>query len=78
MENYWWLIIIGIIINGIIFAAFCNDLAIKKGYEKTGGYLMAGFFFGIIALIYVNGLPDIKLREMMQILGTRYESGNNF
>ena len=29
MENYWGLIIAGILINGIIFAAFCNQIRRK-------------------------------------------------
>ncbi|MEA4870365.1 hypothetical protein SDC9_161961 [bioreactor metagenome] len=54
MANYWylWLIVLFIpaIINGILTA----KLAGKKGYR---GYFFTGFFFNLVGLIYVVGLP---------------------
>jgi hypothetical protein len=52
-------ITIGIIALVYLFASalFCQSVAIKKGFN---GWLWAlgGFFFGIMALIAVAGLPD--------------------
>lgn len=71
MEDYYIIIIFGVIVNGLIFAALCGTLADKKGYGVTGGYGIAGFFFGALALIYVVGLPDMTLREMIINLNNR-------
>ena len=68
MEGYISLIILGVIVYGAIFAALCVNLANKKGYDETGGYGAAGFFFGVLALIYVSGLPDIQLKNMIKNL----------
>ncbi len=64
-EYYGWIIFVAII-SGAICAALCSSLAANKGYENSGSYGLAGFFFGALALIYVSGLPDVKLRKMVE------------
>ncbi|MHB1484468.1 MAG: hypothetical protein ACYCYI_07355 [Saccharofermentanales bacterium] len=61
-----WIFIIAIIYC-IINGALCSNLAGKKGYKKTDVYWVLGFIFGIIGLIYVNGLPDLVMRDMIQM-----------
>ena len=56
-----WVWIFIILLNGIIFGAFCSNLADKKGYS-SGSWFAGGFFFGIIALIAIAGLP-VKWEE---------------
>lgn len=53
----WIVIGIAYILNGIVFATLCRSLASKKGYEKYGSL---GFFFGLLAFLYVVGLPLAK------------------
>ena len=55
------------IIQGIICGCFCSKLAVAKGFldgeqeiqpDHATSWAMAGFFFGIFALIAAAGLPD--------------------
>jgi hypothetical protein len=41
----------------IMFMYLSSSLARHKGY---GGYYVFGFFFGLIGLLYVIGLPDLN------------------
>ena len=52
--SYGVLIIIAAMLPMIIYGIFTAKLAAKKGYR---GYFFTGFFFNIIGLIYVVGLP---------------------
>lgn len=42
------------LIPSVIYGIFTAKLAAKKGYR---GYFFTGFFFTIIGLLYVIGLP---------------------
>jgi hypothetical protein len=61
--------VILIIVNCIVFSVLCSQLAFRKGY-KGGGYALFGFFFSIVALMYVAGLPvardAVKNRDDLQ------------
>jgi len=59
LSIWFWIFII--LLNGIIFGSFCSNLADKKGYSP-GTWFAGGFFFGIIALIAIAGLP-VKWEE---------------
>lgn len=59
-----FLIIISIII-WLIFGYLSYDLRAKKGYD--GGFVL-GFLFGIFALIYNAGLPDLILRDKISYI----------
>ena len=58
------LIIISIIV-WIIFGWFSYRLREEKGYE--GGFII-GFLFGVFALIYSAGLPDLIVRNEINII----------
>ncbi len=57
MPPFIFLLIIILIINGSIWSYVVEKLANIKGWY---GFRIYGFFFGIIALIYVAGLPEKK------------------
>ncbi len=77
MGEYIGWIVFGAIINGIVFAGLCSSLAGNKGYDSTGGYGLAGFFFGALALLYVAGLPDMTLRSMISNLSKNIKTNTN-
>ena len=52
--NLWYLWIVIALIPAIIMGIFTAKLANKKGYR---GYFFTGFFFALVGLIYVVGLP---------------------
>lgn len=57
--NLWYLWIIVALIPAVIMGIFTSKLAKKKGYR---GYFFTGFFFNLVGLIYVVGLPLAKDR----------------
>jgi len=62
------LIVFILLFNRIVFGIFCKKLAGRKGYK---GYFWTGFFFGLIGLIYVIGLPDMNIRKDMRAVMKR-------
>lgn len=59
-SNLWYLWLLVALIPAIIMGIFTAKLAKKKGYH---GYFFTGFFFNMIGLIYVVGLPLSKDRQ---------------
>ena len=59
-SNLWYLWLLVALIPAIIMGIFTAKLAKKKGYH---GYFFTGFFFSMIGLIYVVGLPLSKDRQ---------------
>jgi Na+/melibiose symporter-like transporter len=59
-SNLWYLWLVVALIPAIIMGIFTSKLAKKKGYH---GYFFTGFFFNMIGLIYVVGLPLSKDRQ---------------
>lgn len=55
--NIWYLWVGALLIPSIIMGIFTAKLASKKGYR---GYFFTGFFFNLVGLIYVVGLPLAK------------------
>ena len=53
-SNLWYLWLLVALIPAIIMGIFTAKLAKKKGYR---GYFFTGFFFSLVGLIYVVGLP---------------------
>lgn len=50
-------------------AFYSMKIATLKGYESERvAWFMGGFFFIVIALIAVAGLPDLKLRAELKAL----------
>ena len=56
-SNLWYLWVGAALIPSIIMGIFTAKLASKKGYR---GYFFTGFFFNLVGLIYVVGLPLAK------------------
>ena len=56
----WYLWLLVLLIPAIIMGIFTSKLAKKKGYR---GYFFTGFFFSMIGLIYVVGLPLARDRQ---------------
>jgi Na+/melibiose symporter-like transporter len=59
-SNLWYLWLLVALIPAIIMGIFTSKLAKKKGYR---GYFFTGFFFNMIGLIYVVGLPLARDRQ---------------
>ena len=59
-SQLWYLWLIVALIPAIIMGIFTAKLAKKKGYH---GYFFTGFFFNMIGLIYVVGLPLSRDRQ---------------
>ncbi len=59
-SNLWYLWLLVALIPAIIMGIFTAKLAKKKGYR---GYFFTGFFFNMIGLIYVVGLPLARDRQ---------------
>ena len=57
MANFWYLFLLIPLLPAIISGILTSKLAAKKGYY---GYFFTGFFFNMIGLIYVVGLPLAK------------------
>ena len=57
MSTYWFVWLAIALIPSIIMGIFTAKLAGKKGYR---GYFFTGFFFNLVGLIYVVGLPLAK------------------
>ncbi|MPN17038.1 hypothetical protein SDC9_164387 [bioreactor metagenome] len=60
MGTYWFVWIAIALIPAVIMGIFTAKLAKKKGYH---GYFFTGFFFNLIGLIYVVGLPLSRDRQ---------------
>ena len=56
-SSLWYLWVIIALLPAVIMGIFTSKLAKKKGYR---GYFFTGFFFSVIGLIYVVGLPLAK------------------
>ena len=49
---------------------YCGTVADSKGHNGAA-WAFGGFFFGLIALIAVAGLPDRKLRKYIRLIGEK-------
>lgn len=58
--SLWYIWVIIALIPAVIMGIFTAKLAKKKGYR---GYFFTGFFFALIGLIYVVGLPLARDRQ---------------
>ena len=54
LATYGAFLSLAALIPSVIYGIFTAKLAAKKGYR---GYFFTGFFFTIIGLLYVIGLP---------------------
>ena len=47
------------------FAIQMNNIAISKGYENSHALALV-FFFGVLGMLYVAALPDLKARAQRE------------
>ena len=50
-----------------LFAALMNSIAIKKGYENSHAFALV-FFFGVLGMLYVIALPDMKVTLILSFI----------
>lgn len=48
-----------------LFAALMNSIAIKKGHENSHAFALV-FFFGVLGMLYVIALPDMKVQSQLE------------
>ena len=48
-----------------LFATLMNNIAIKKGYENSHAFALV-FFFGVLGMLYVIALPDMKVQSQLE------------
>ncbi len=48
-----------------LFAALMNSIAIKKGYENSHAFALV-FFFGVLGMLYVIALPNMKVQSQLE------------
>lgn len=54
-----WIFWVALIVNGVVCAFMCSDMAEAKGYGGSTTFLL-GLFFGEIGLLYYIGMPVSK------------------
>lgn len=59
------IIIMIIIIANLFFTTLMCNVAKDKGYENSHIFLLV-FVFGILGILYVIALPDLKAREQRE------------
>lgn len=62
MGGYIFFMILIYVIIAFVFYSVCKSLAEQKGHANASNLGILGFFFGVIVLIYVAGLPDLHVR----------------
>ena len=48
-----------------LFATLMNNIAVSKGYENSHAFALV-FFFGVLGMLYVIALPDLKAQEQRE------------
>ena len=64
VEGLFPIIFLLVIFNFIVFGYLCSDLSKNKGYDSTK-YFWIGAFFGVVGLIYVIGLSNLKIEKRL-------------
>lgn len=49
----------------VLFAILMNNIAVNKGYEKSHALVLV-LFFGILGILYVIALPDLKAQSQRE------------
>ena len=52
-----------------LFATLMNNVALQKGYENSHAFALVSFF-GVLGMIYVLALPDLKKRAQLEDIVT--------
>ena len=52
-----------------LFATLMNNVALQKGHENSHAFALV-FFFGVLGMIYVLALPDLKKRAQLEDIVT--------
>lgn len=48
-----------------LFATLMNNIAVNKGYENSHAFALV-FFFGVLGMLYVIALPDLKAQAQRE------------
>ena len=48
-----------------LFATLMNNIAVSKGYENAHAFALV-FFFGVLGMLYVIALPDLKAQAQRE------------
>lgn len=48
-----------------LFATLMNNIAVEKGYENSHAFALV-FFFGILGMLYVIALPNLKTQSQLE------------
>ncbi|MBQ2990632.1 MAG: hypothetical protein IJD60_05005 [Clostridia bacterium] len=67
---YVLLVFLVVIIHAVIMGVLCKQLAAKKGYN---GYFWIGFLLGMLGLMYVAFLPDLKMRKYLHMCSMKMQ-----
>lgn len=71
--------LIAVLVN-LIFASLMNAVAVSKGYENSYAFVLV-FFFGVLGMLYVIALPDLKARQQREdiitVLLSKEQGGEN-
>ncbi len=68
-------VVVGILLTAMVWGLITMKLAKRKGYR---GYFWTGFFFWMIGLIYVVGLPlsdEKRLADMKKLVQISVRAG---
>lgn len=68
------LVLFILLFNRIVNGMLCKRLAAKKGYS---GYFFTGFFWGLMGLLYVVGLPDLNAKKDVRAVMKRMVNVND-
>ena len=68
------LVVFVLLFNRIVNGMLCKRLAAKKGYS---GYFFTGFFWGLMGLLYVVGLPDLNAKKDVRAVMKRMVNIND-
>lgn len=61
---YALVVLVYLVVN-FLFAALMNSIAIKKGYENSHAFALV-FFFGVLGMLYVIALPNMKVQSQLE------------
>ena len=64
------IILFVLLFSRVLIGILCKHLAKEKGYE---GYFWIGILLGILGLLYVSFLPDLKMRKYLRMCSMKMQ-----
>ncbi|HUT29937.1 MAG TPA: hypothetical protein VMX13_09105 [Sedimentisphaerales bacterium] len=62
MEEYTKILLGSVILQAVVCAGFCHFIASEKNRD-AGGWMILGFFFGILSMIALAAVPEIEFED---------------